>query len=75
MPTLFKTGAARVVMYVGDHPPPHVHVILSDGRDCTVNLSNQRIVGTIAAGEIRAPLSWINANLRQLLANWERLNP
>ena len=27
MPTLFQRGEFRVILFVNDHPPPHVHVV------------------------------------------------
>lgn len=30
MPTIFRIGAARVVIYLNDHQPAHVHVL--DGK-------------------------------------------
>ena len=48
MSTLQRFDSSRVVMYVDDHPPPHVHVKLRDGRDCTVDLESFEIKGRIA---------------------------
>ena len=46
-------------MYVDDHPPPHVHVKLRDGRDCTVDLGSFEIKGRIAEREMREAMAWI----------------
>lgn len=46
MSTLARFDNTRVVMYQDDHPPPHVHVKLRDGRDCTVDLHNFMSKGT-----------------------------
>jgi Domain of unknown function (DUF4160) len=32
MPTLFRVGSYRVVVFLNDHRPPHVHVIGAVGR-------------------------------------------
>ncbi len=32
MPTLFRVGAWRVVIFLNDHEPAHVHVIGPEGR-------------------------------------------
>jgi hypothetical protein len=31
MPTIFRAGALRIVIFPGDHSPPHVHVF-GDGE-------------------------------------------
>jgi len=31
MPTIFRFGGFRIVINPVDHPPPHVHVLNSDG--------------------------------------------
>jgi len=62
-------------MYLDDHPPPHVHVKLRDGRDCTVDLESFEIRGRVAKREIREALAWINSSQTDLLNEWRRNNP
>jgi len=62
-------------MYMDDHPPPHVHVKLSDGRDCTVNLDSFDIKGRVAKREIREALAWIKSSQSYLMNEWQRSNP
>lgn len=62
-------------MYAGDHLLPHVHVQLSDGRECTVELDKLVIVGRVAAREIRDELQWIESNRDWLNEEWQRYNP
>ena len=75
MPTLQRFDSCRVLMYFDDHPPPHVHVRLRDGRDCTVGLDTFEINGRIAEREIRAALDWIKSRQKDLLDEWRRNNP
>lgn len=75
MPVLHKFSASRVLMYAGDHLLGHVHVQLRDGRECTVELDSLKIVGRIAAREIRGELQWIESNRAWLHEEWRRLNP
>lgn len=75
MATLQRFDSCRVLMHADDHPPPHVHVKLRDGRDCTVDLSSLEIKGRIAEREIREALSWIKSNQPDLLNEWLRNNP
>ncbi len=75
MPVLHKFKASRVVIYAGDHLLPHVHVFLSDGRECTVELDSLKLVGRIASREIRDELQWIEAHRAWLHDQWMRYNP
>ena len=62
-------------MYLGDHPPPHVHVVLRDSRDCIVEIESLLIIGQLAGREIRDALNWIEAEKTFLLNEWQRYNP
>jgi hypothetical protein len=62
-------------MYLDDHPPPHAHVKLRDGRECTVGLDSLEIKGRVAEREIREALSWIETNQDFLFDEWRRNNP
>lgn len=62
-------------MYASDHPPPHVHVQLRDGRECTVQLASLALAGRVRPAEIRSELRWIETNRTKLLEEWLRLNP
>lgn len=75
MATLQKFDNCRVLMYLDDHPPPHVHIKLRDGRDCTVSLEGFEIKGRIAEREIRESLDWVKSNQLFLLNEWRRYNP
>jgi hypothetical protein len=75
MPTLQRFADGRVLMYLGDHPPPHVHVVLRDGRDAIVEIESLLVVGKLAARELSAALNWIAAERTFLLDEWQRYNP
>lgn len=72
MSTLQRFDSSRVVMYLDDHPPPHVHVKLRDGRDCTVDLDSLEIKGRVAEREIREALAWIKTHQVDLQHHWQR---
>ena len=75
MPVLQRFAASRILLYAGDHLLAHVHVRLSDGRECTVDIETLAIKGRIAAREIREELEWIASNHPTLLDEWRRYNP
>lgn len=70
MPTLQRFDHCRILMYLDDHPPPHVHVKLRDGRDSTIELDGCAVMGQVAEREIREALTWIRANRIALLETW-----
>ena len=65
----------RVLMFLDDLPPPHVHVKLKDERDCTVDLEGFAIKGRVAEREIREALAWIKMSRDFLFDEWRRNNP
>lgn len=75
MPTLQRFADCRVVMYIDDHPPPHVHIFLRDGRDCTVDLETMQISGKVVVREVRDALAWMAKESAFLLNEWLRYNP
>ena len=62
-------------MYLDDHPPPHVHVKLRDGRDCTIDLESFEIKGRVAEREVRDALVWIKSRKTDWLIDWRRDTP
>lgn len=74
MPTMQRLSDCRILMYVGDHPPPHVHVVLRDGRNAIVEIESLLVVGKLAGREIRDALIWIAARKAFLLTEWQRYN-
>ena len=75
MPTLHRFPDCRVLMYLGDHPPPHVHVVLRDGRDAIVEINSLAVIGKLAVREIRDAMDWISVRKEFLLGEWQRYNP
>lgn len=75
MPIIQRFTASRIVLHAGDHLLPHVHIKLSDGRECTVELDSLAVTGRVLAREIRLELEWIRANRHTLHTEWQRYNP
>jgi hypothetical protein len=42
MPILQQFSASRILMYAGNHLPPHIHVKLRDGREYIVDIESNR---------------------------------
>ena len=75
MPTLQRFFDCRVLIYFGDHPPPHVHVVKSDGRDAIVEIETLRAIGKLASREMREALQWMATQQAFLLKEWTMYNP
>jgi len=67
MPTLHRLSDCRVLMYLGDHPPPHVHGVLRDGRQTIIEIESMAVIGKLALREIRDAVDWISAHKTFLL--------
>lgn len=79
MPTVLRFGAFRVVIYLNDHRPPHVHVL---GRGCQgifnlncpagpVELRAEKGLSGAEIGRIKKVLS---ANLQSLCKVWREIH-
>ena len=45
MPVLFQTGDIRILVYPGDHPPIHVHVVTKDrSLEVKIDISSDKPV-------------------------------
>jgi hypothetical protein len=74
MPVVARFSHSRVRINVKDHPPPHFHVILNDGREAWVTIGELKIVhGKVVAREIADVLAWAKDNRAMLAATFEEL--
>ncbi|WP_234026740.1 DUF4160 domain-containing protein [Melaminivora suipulveris] len=74
MPVLQRFANCRVRMYVKDHPPPHFHVQLNDGREAWVSIRPLQIIhGRVAAREIAEVLAWASERQDWLRDTFEEL--
>jgi hypothetical protein len=78
MIVLIRAGGLRIVIYVDDHPPPHVHV-LGDGE------AKVRLVGAggrpeimdvngMKSGDLRKAMSAITEAQAMLLEEWSKIH-
>lgn len=74
MPVIERFPQCRVRINAKDHPPPHFHVLLNDGREAWVTIAELKIVhGKVAAREIADVLAWASANRAMLATTFEEL--
>lgn len=72
MPTIRDFGDFRVVMYFGDHNPPHVHVV-GPAFSAMMSIQDQSIL----AGELprkveSAAITYVSESRSDLMTMWQR---
>ncbi len=75
MPTVWRDGNLRVVIYTDDHPPPHVH-IYGDGETkiaLTGDIGIVRIVGATPR-ESRRALAIVREKRDMLIERWNGIH-
>jgi hypothetical protein len=74
MPVIERFANCRVKINPWDHPPPHFHVLMNDGREAWVTIAEQKIVyGKVVAREIAEVLAWAAKNRTKLAAKFKEL--
>lgn len=74
MPVIQRFSQCRVRINARDHPPPHFHVLLNDGREAWVTIAELEIAhGRVTAREIADVLAWAGANQAMLATLFEEL--
>lgn len=74
MPVVQRFPGCVVRIYSRDHPPPHFHVLLNDGREAVVDLHMIRIVrGAVDEREILDVLTWARDRQMPLVRIFEEL--
>lgn len=79
MPTVLRFGAFRMIIYLNDHRPPHVHV-RGRGSQAIFNLNcpagppELRAQRGLASAEVGAIKRVLSVNLQTLCEAWERIH-
>jgi hypothetical protein len=74
MVNLKNTGAWKIFIYAGDHPPPHFHVLTGDGQSSVdiATLREQRSGANKRA--LKGALEWALENRATLMTVWNEQN-
>ena len=75
MPTVARFPNCRLEVRFLDHPPPHVHVVMSDGRDNLIEIDTLAMLGPIPARELIEVLAWAAGHRAVLIAEWRKYHP
>lgn len=74
MPVIQRFANCRVRINAKDHPPPHFHVQMNDGREAWVTINPIEIIhGRVAAREIAQVLAWAKECQTWLAQTFEEL--
>ncbi len=79
MPTIFRFGGLRVVVYHNDHSPEHVHVIGADSEavfelHCPDGPVTLRESYGFTTRQLRRVMDELNAVLLELCSAWESIH-
>ncbi len=75
MPTLKCFANCRIEIRSRDHMPPHFHVVMSDGRNCLVEIDSLEVVGEVKVVEIAEAIEWARNNIEKLMQEWRKWRP
>lgn len=74
MPIIQRFANCRVRINAQDHPPPHFHVQLNDGREAWISIQPLKIIhGRVSEREIAAVLDWARERQDWLTETFEEL--
>lgn len=76
MPVAFREGGLRYVIYLNDHPPPHVHII-GDGEAKVALLDGEaRLIWQrgFKQADLKRALTVISDHYQLLLLTWESIH-
>jgi len=69
-------GKVVIWVYANDHPPPHFHILSPDAEALIEIETFDLYAGEIPRGaSARKLMEWARANVDQLRAAWNALNP
>jgi len=72
MPTVKRFSNCKITVYLGDHNPPHFHIVGID-FDALVEIATLQVIRGNASGAKEA-LQWAAANLSVIRSEWDGLN-
>lgn len=68
--TVHRFKNARIAMYLGDHPPPHVH-LTGPGFKALIEIDGLKVLGSADAKTLAEAKAWINDHRATLMEIWK----
>lgn len=73
MPTIAIVDGVVLMMYVNDHPPPHVHARLAEHR-CKVSIMNGEVMsGTLPNSKLKVVQTWLKTHREETIYAWNEV--
>ena len=73
MPEISRFFGITILMFFGDHDPPHFHVFYS-GMEAKVSIKSREVIqGEISARALKLIKEWIELHEKELLDNFEKI--
>ena len=72
MPRISAFYGIVIVMYFGDHPPPHFHARYGDDQAQIVIETGEVMRGWLPPRALRLVQEWAGLRRQELVADWER---
>ena len=71
MPTMQRFPDCRILMYLGDHPPPHFHVVYGE-YNALFNIETLEIIeGDLPNRASKMVIEWATRYQTELLEMWQ----
>jgi hypothetical protein len=72
MPTVKRFNRCRIAMYLGDHAPPHFHVITRSGEKVVFRIDTLVCwAGEADPRDTTEALEWASENRAELYRRWQ----
>lgn len=73
MPTIAIVDGVRIVIYLKDHVPPHIHAFFA-GKEAQISIATGRVLhGTLPRLKTRAVQRWLGHNRDQVAYIWDEM--
>lgn len=74
MPLIKRFAHCQIRINLKDHAPPHFHVLMRDGREVLIAISDLEILqGKVSHRELSEVLQWAKGNREMLLTKFEEM--
>ena len=73
MPTIAIVEGVRLVIYLNDHFPPHLHAMFGEHEAQISIITGDVLNGTLPRAKLRAVRAWLDAHREQTAYVWTEI--
>lgn len=70
MPTIAIVEGVRIIIYLNDHLPPHVHALFAEHEARLSILTGDILGGSLPSSKVRTVRSWLAAHRDEVAYIW-----